>query len=139
MTASNFKLNRKNQYEFRFSNYQYYVYAYCIINSSFSYWFWRLYDGGITFSKTLILKLPIFFELLNDSDFIELEIMAKEMFLISKKYITIKNNVGTHENIKFPIEIRNLLNVKLLNILSFINEENKLNKIHSNMALKINL
>ena len=32
-------------------------YLFCMINSSFAYWYWRLFDGGITYSRSLLINM----------------------------------------------------------------------------------
>lgn len=84
-TASNKKLNRGGQIVLKFSNYDYFCYAYCLLNSSFAYWYWRLYDGGITYTKSLLDSLPVFFDLLTQEN-------KKFLRNFSKKWSRIQKN-----------------------------------------------
>jgi predicted RNA methylase len=60
ITASKRKLNRSSYHEIYFKNEDDMNKAYIIINSSYMYWWWRISDGGMTLSKTVLLnvKLP---------------------------------------------------------------------------------
>ena len=42
-----------------------YNYVYCMLNSTFAYWYWRLYDGGINCPLTIINSIPIFYDKLT--------------------------------------------------------------------------
>ena len=39
-----------------------------MINSSFAYWWWRIYDGGITYPVSLLNAMPIPLNLLSADD-----------------------------------------------------------------------
>ena len=94
-----------------------FYYVYCLINSSFAYWYWRLYDGGITYPRGLMLNMPVFYDKLTKEDKDFFKDIATEMINNSNKYIVTKNNIGIQENIKFPVEYRDKINVKILEIL----------------------
>ena len=92
--------------------------AYCLINSSFAYWHWRLYDGGITYPIGLLLNIPIFFNKISDDKKEKLNSIAKEMQSVEHKYLSYKKNAGVmQENIKFPDKYRKEINRILLDCL----------------------
>ena len=114
-------------------------YLYCFLNSSFAYWHWRLYDGGVTFSKGLLLEMPVFLELCDEDDKRFFAETAREMISIEKSCIVTKNNVGEQENIKFPRHWRDQINSRLLKILGLDIDAKIFDIVHSNMALRINV
>ena len=61
-------MNRNGLTVLHFDDEKKFNYAYCLINSSFAYWHWRLFDGGITYPVGLLLKTPIIFDLLTEDD-----------------------------------------------------------------------
>lgn len=105
-TASNCLMNRNGQIVLNIENKDVFNYVYCLINSSFSYWFWRLFDGGITYPRRLLFKLPMFYSKLTEEDRLFFGEITNEMIEHSKKYTVTKNNVGVQENIKYPREFR---------------------------------
>ncbi|MCL2861914.1 MAG: N-6 DNA methylase [Firmicutes bacterium] len=106
---------------------------YCMINSSFAYWHWRLYDGGITYPIGLLEELPIFDNLLTNEDKEFFREMRKEMSALEKLYIVTKLNAGVHqENIKFPPDFREKLNTRFFEILKIKESHTLLELVHSN-------
>lgn len=139
-TASNEIMNRNGQIILNIENKDVFNYVFCLINSSFAYWYWRLFDGGITYQKGLLLKLPMFYNKLTEEDKLFFREIATQMIKGSTKYIVTKNNVGVQENIKYPREFRDKINRKLLDILGLKNVDEKIfDIIHSNMALEVNV
>lgn len=138
-TASSSVMNRNGQITLYFDDKDFYHFIYCFINSSFAYWHWRLYDGGITYTKNLLLNMPVFYNLLKDDDKKFFDKLYKEMQEKTKDFIVTKNNVGIQENIKFPRIYRDKINSKLLKILDIKEDEKIFDVIHSNMALKVNV
>ena len=136
-TASNKLLNRSGQITLNFHDENIFNYVFCLINSSFAYWYWRIYDGGITYPKNLLLSIPVFYEILSDNDKLFFNKITKEMIKNSKDYIVTKNNVGTQENIKYPKEYRDKINTKFLEILRLNDNYEIFDIIHSNKALEI--
>mgnify|MGYP000746000822 CR=1 FL=1 len=132
-TASNRKLKRRGYITISLSDLNKYYFMYCMINSSFVYWWWRIYDGGITYPKGLLNSVPIFYDLLNDDDKKFFSTVAKEMINNESKYIITKLNAGVvHENIKFPKRYRESINNRFLEILSCQENFNQFELIHSN-------
>ena len=138
-TASTRKLSRKGQMVLNFSDEDAFNYAFCMINSSFAYWHWRLFDGGITYSIGLLHKMPMFYEILSDSDKEFFNAMAHEMIDRAEEFIVTKSNVGVQENVKYPREYRDKINRRLLDILGLTVDETIFDIVHSNMALEVNL
>ena len=65
-SATSGTMNRNGQITLHFDDEKKYNYVYCLINSSFAYWHWRLFDGGITYPISLLLKMPIFYNSLSE-------------------------------------------------------------------------
>lgn len=139
-TASDGLMNRNGQIILNIDDKDVFNYTFCIINSSFTYWYWRLFDGGITYPRGLLLKMPMFYNKLTEKDKQFFREISTEMIENSKKYIITKNNVGIQENIKYPREFRDKINRRLLDIIGLKNMNEKVfDVIHSNMALEINI
>ncbi len=137
--ASNAPMKRNGQIILRFSDPDKFYYAYCLINSSFVYWHWRIYDGGITYPKGLLEEMPVFFDSLSDDERLFFRNTAKDMLKEAKNFVITKNNVGTQENIKFPRKYRDLINREIIHILGQDQNEKDLDVVHSNMALEVNV
>ena len=138
-TASKGIMNRRGQIVLRFEDESVFYFVFCLINSSFAYWYWRLFDGGITYTKKLLLSLPVFFDILTAEDKKFFKETANEMINISSNFIITKNNVGVQENIKFPSRYRDKINRKILDILGLDISEKVFDVVHSNMALEVNV
>lgn len=137
-TASSIELNRTGVMKLNIKDKESFNLLYCLINSSFSYWWWRVFDGGITYPIGLLNQMPIFDNLLNAEDRKFFEDITDEMRSIEKKCIVTKLNAGSiQENIKFPAEYRNRINQRLLNILGFNNVNCDIfDIVHSNCIFK---
>ncbi len=133
------KMNRSGQITLHFDEERKFNYAFCLINSSFAYWHWRLYDGGITYPVSLLLKVPVVYELLSDEDHAFFSEIAKEMSSKAAEFVIRKNNVGVQENIKYPRQYRDSINQRFLGILNFKVDNSTMDLIHSNMALKVSV
>ena len=138
-SASYGKMNRAGQIVLNINDKDVFNYIYCLINSSFAYWYWRLFDGGITYTKKLLLSMPIFYDKLSDEDIEFFNNVATEMINETNKYTVTKNNVGIQENVKYPRQFRDKINRKLLDILGLNIDEKIFDIIHSNMAMEINV
>lgn len=137
-TASNKKLNRSGQITLKFDDKDVFNYIFCMVNSSFAYWHWRLYDGGITYPKGLLLSMPVFFNKLSKEDKIFFEDTANEMISKADEFAITKNNVGIQENIKYPKRFRDKINTCLLEILKISAKSSDFDVIHSNSAIRVN-
>lgn len=131
-TATQYNLQRSGKIELNFSDEFVFCFVYCFINSSFAYWHWRLYDGGITYQKNLLLKLPIFYEILSENDKLFFQQLAQEMINLEKEFIVTKSNVGIQENVKFPVYFRQKINQRILDILNINENAEILEKVHAN-------
>lgn len=118
-------LNVKNNAEFYF--------LYCFLNSSFTYWWWRIFDGGITYPVSLLNEMPIPYNLLSESDRNYFSNLAQEMISKEDDFIVRKMNAGVaQENIKFPESYRKNINNRLLKILGFNLDNDTFKRIHAN-------
>ncbi len=113
-------------------NKDHYDFVYCLMNSTFGYWHWRIYDGGINCPLTILSSIPVFFDSISESDKKELKTIAEEMYADEEKYLVYKMNAGKlQENIKFPIKYRKEINKIFLRTLNINANENLLNRVHS--------
>ena len=133
------KMNRSGQITLRFDDERKFNYVYCLINSSFAYWHWRLFDGGITYPVGLLLNMPVFYHSLSEEDHVFFSEIVKEMSGKACEFIIRKNNVGIQENIKYPRQYRDRINQRLLTILNLKVDNSTLDLVHSNMALKVSV
>lgn len=109
-----------------------YNYVYCMLNSTFAYWYWRLYDGGINCPLTIINSIPVFYDLFSEKQKETLNEIAEEMQQKEKNYLVYKMNAGKkQENIKFPVEYRDRINKLFFEVLGINEKTIILNKIHS--------
>jgi len=132
-TASKKELRRGGYITISLDDIDKFNYMYCLINSSFVYWWWRIFDGGITYPKGLLNSMPIFFDLLTIEDKKFFSQIAKEMILNENSYVITKKNAGDiQENIKFPKRYRDLINSRLLKILSCTSTVSSFDIVHSN-------
>lgn len=101
---------------------------YLILNSTFSYLWWRIYDGGITLTKQTLLSIPV--PNLSSKEISELVSMGINM---EDDYVVNKLNAGkNNENIKFPDNYRKKINLTLLKELNHTDIEDKLFSLHYN-------
>lgn len=132
-TASEHKLIRGGLITINVKDKNVFNYLYCLINSSFVYWWWRVYDGGITYPKSLLNSIPVFYDLLNSDDKVFFENVADEMINKEKFYVVRKVNAGTpQENIRFPKEFRDKINKRILKILGIDLDYSKFDLVHNN-------
>ena len=102
------------------------------MNSTFAYWYWRLYDGGINCPLTIINTIPVFLDLFNEKQLNKMNSLAEEMQSKEKEYLVYKVNAGKkQENIKFPKKYRNEINKLFFDVLEIDKNISVLNKIHS--------
>lgn len=132
-TGSSYKLNRNGSNQIYLKDEDEYNFIYCLINSSFTYWWWRIYDGGITYPVGLLNDLPVPIKLLTSEDKKFFKELADEMKKKEKDYIVTKVNAGVkQENIKFPDIYRKKINTKILNMLGFNVQDSVFDIVHSN-------
>ncbi len=127
------KLDRRGYITLSFNSKEEFNFVYALINSSFVYWWWRIYAGAFTYPKGLLYSVPIFLEKLTDLDKIFFEKIVSEMIEKENEYITTKLNAGKkQENIKFDEYYRNKLNERFLKILNCSNNYSDFVDVHSN-------
>ncbi len=130
--GSSFELQRDGKRMFYLKDDKYFDYIYTILNSSFAYWWWRLIDGGINCSMSLIGSIPSIYNLLDENNKKELSKIAKDMQKHEKEYLVYKKNANKmQESIKFPKEYRDKINKVYLNALGIFDEAKIFDIIHS--------
>lgn len=104
-------LSRTGKYVLYFKDEESMAIAYCWLNSSFAYWWWRVFDGGITYMKGLLEGLPI--AMPDEKEpFIK---SAENLMAMETQFLSYKKNAGEmQENVKFPDYYRNNLNRLIL-------------------------
>ena len=123
-SASCRKLNRSQQIELHFNNKQDRDAVYLLLVSSFAYAWWRFFDGEITFTKTMLLNMPVPIQVIQNSH------LAQSIQEQEEEYIVYKMNAGKkNENIKFPKKLIAYLNNILFN-------ESELIHLHRNSLTK---
>ena len=132
-------MNRNGLTVLHFDDERKFDFAYCLINSSFAYWHWRLYDGGITYPVSLLLKIPIIYDSLTEDDHAFFKETTAEMSSKAHEFIIKKNNVGVQENIKYPRQYRDRINQRFFKILNLKVDNSTMDLVHSNMALKVSV
>ena len=126
------ELNRDGKHIIYVKDKSKYNFVYCMLNSTFAYWYWRLYDGGINCPLTIINSIPVFYNILSKEQKDELDNIANEMQENETKYLSYKRNAGKRqENIKFPVKYRNRINKIFLEALRIDESINIFNRIHS--------
>lgn len=77
--------------------------VYLALNSSLGYMWWRIYDGGISMTKALLMSIPV----PHDNVDIEKAMQVAHNLMSSEsKYINVKMNAGKpNESVKFPMDI----------------------------------
>ena len=137
--GSSFELKRDGKRMFYLKDNKYYDYIYTLLNSSFAYWWWRLIDGGINCSMSLIGSIPSIYNLLNENNKKELSTIAKDMQKHEKEYLVYKRNAKKmQESIKFPKEYRDKINKVFLNALGVDDKPQVFDIIHSSAIFKQN-
>ena len=129
-------LERSGKITLSFNDEETYAYVYCLINSSFCYWHWRLYDGGITYPPYLLKELPVFLNQLSVEDKAQLLKIASEMMRLEEEYLVYKKNAGKlQENIKFPDVYRKQINQLFFKALGLQGDVSILEAIHANSVI----
>lgn len=124
-------LVRDGKFILRFDDLDFYNFIYCFFNSSFAYWYWRMFDGGINYPKSLLYNIPIFFDSLSKNNINEINNIANKMQKIETNFLIYKVNAGKkQENVKFPVEYRKKINKIFLDILNLKDSENIFDQLH---------
>lgn len=133
-TATIYPLNRTGKRILYFKDEDSRDYGYCLFNSSFAYWFWRVFDGSITYPEYLLRSIPIKYdkELIKEHKEQIKNIQSKETTYITKKL----NAKQIQENVKFPETIRNELNEIMFTNFELKEEVTLLDRIHKNNIFK---
>ena len=132
-TASGRKLSRTGSITINVANEKEFNFLYCMINSSFAYWWWRIYDGGITYPVSLLNAMPIPLNLLSSDDEKFFKTTTEKLLKEESKYIITKVNAGVpQENIKFPEKYREEINDRILKLLGSDLDGKAFKKVHSN-------
>ena len=130
-------LSRDGKRIIKVKNKNAYNYVYCMMNSTFAYWYWRLYDGGINCPLTIINSIPVFLDLFNEKQLEKMNELAEKMQSQEREYLVYKVNAGKkQENIKFPKKYRNEINKLFFEVLGINENVNILSKIHSSSLFK---
>ena len=104
-----------------------------MINSSLSYLWWRMYDGGITLKKSTLLNLPVPNLSINSiKEAVEDGLHSESKFLVCKL-----NSGKNNENIKFPASYRKRLNDAILSNIGLPLMGEQLFSVHSNSLKKV--
>lgn len=126
-------LDRSGKYYLPVSDYEDAIF--CWLNSSFTYWYWRLYDGGINYSLSLLLSMPVYFSKLSKVDLERLHEIAEEMQRSETQYLTYKKNASKmQENVKFPERYRKQIDEIYLHVLDEKYTPDMFDCIHANTA-----
>lgn len=135
--ASNHPLNRSGQIGVAFDDEDVFNFIYCLVNSSFVYWYWRMYDGGISYPKGLFYQVPVFFDALSREDKAFFAQTTARMTAEADRFLVTKSNLGVQENLKYPGEYRDAINARLLSILGLDLDVRVFDQVHSNTALRV--
>ncbi len=123
-------LARCGKYTLTFSTETEMLLAYAFINSSFCYWHWRLYDGGINYSSQLLLQMPIFVHQFTEEQKDALCTVSRNMIAHEQDHLSYKKNASVYqETVKFPVSYRSQLNAILCDVLG---TDPDLSILHSN-------
>ena len=137
MVASKRDLRRDGKRILYINDENYYDYIYCLFNSSFGYFYWRLFDGGINFPLSIIENFPVFYNQLTSYSKAKIHKIAKEMMATEDKYLIYKMNANKmQENIKFPKSYRDAINSIFLSDLGLNENAEVFNAVHSSATFK---
>lgn len=132
LSATERNLDRAGKYTFYFNSEEDKELAYCILNSSFAYWHWRLYDGGIIYPIGLLSTLPIK-STLTVTEQQQLHDIVNDIKKTETNYLVYaKNSSEIQENVKFPIEFRDKFNEFMVSILGINLSIREFDRVHSN-------
>jgi hypothetical protein len=108
-------------------------FAYVLLNSSFAYLYWRIFDGAITYADGLLKSMPVFSNILTDIQKENIHNIVSEMIEKESEFLVYKKNANEmQENVKFPDEYRERLNKLLIEILGVDFDIKELDKVHQN-------
>jgi len=111
LSAAKRNLQRDGKNTFYFKDEVSYCYAYCLLNSSFAYWYWRLFDGGITYPIGLLKTIPVRIQSLSPDEIRSLKEIVTDTQNKEDEFLVYKKNAcKVQENVKFPDEYCNRFN-----------------------------
>lgn len=128
ISGSKKELSRSSKIEIYAKDQEAFDRLYVMINSTFSYLWWRIYDGGITLCKQTLLSMPVPNMSARDMKELVDEGVNMECSCVVHKMNAGKNN----ENIKFPDDYRKRINAFVLNDLGLSDLGETLYSMHSN-------
>ena len=109
ITASKRDLDRSSVKELFFSSSEDQDLAYILLNSNLAYWWWRMYDGGMSLSESTLMSIPI-----PDGFKIDRCLVA-ELVCSEQTNLVTKLNAGMiAENVKHSNSLIDKLTVKVL-------------------------
>lgn len=135
VTGSKRELGRSSKIEIFARDQECFEKLYLMINSTFSYLWWRVYDGGITLTKSTLLALPV-----PDIVTEKISDLVLEGINMEDNFVITKLNAGKdNENIKLPDEYRKKVNSTILLSMNVADKdkEDQLFSIHYNSLLKV--
>lgn len=133
ITGCKRELNRGSKIVIYAKDKQSFDLLYVLINSTFSYLWWRINDGGITLTQSTLLKMPV---PITTSK--KLASLAKEGVGKESDYLVGKMNAGkNNENIKFPSSYRQKLNKHILAEMKQADLMGNLYSIHFNNLAEV--
>lgn len=110
ITATKRKLTRSSYHTLYFKNSKDLNIAYMYLNSSLTYWWWRVNDGGMTLSTKTLLTLPI------PKNAALNNVLIKKLETSEINNLVTKMNAGKpQENVKHPLTLIQEINEKLFN------------------------
>lgn len=128
--ATRKSLNRDGKHTLYFKDEESRNYAYILLNSSFAYWYWRIYDGAITYATSLLNNMPIKYKLIEDSTHEYIKKICEDAMNRESEYLVYKQNAKKlQENIKIPNKQRDIFNEVIINNLGI--EDIDFKKIHN--------
>jgi len=85
--------------------------AYVLLNSSLAYWWWRVYEGGITVSKTILASVPVPIDAVPIDAASTLSHLVAALEASEGENVVVKRNAGRpNENVKHPWRLLRDLN-----------------------------
>lgn len=133
VSATKKELNRTGKITLYFNTLEDMEFAYALLNSSFAYLYWRIFDGAITYADGLLKSMPVFLNILTDVQKEQIHSIVSEMVEKELEFLVYKKNANEmQENVKFPNEYREKLNQILIDILNISFDIKELDIIHSN-------
>jgi predicted RNA methylase len=136
VTAVTKDLKRTGKIKLRFKDKESFEFAYCILNSSFAYLYWRMYEGAITYSDGLLKSLPIFKCKVTEQQKPTMSSLVSDMIQQEESYLVYKKNASEmQESVKFPVSHRDSLNALLIGILGTPFDVREFDRVHSNTLI----